>query len=198
VEAGEGGPRQGQNGQRQERVVEPEATASVDTHRTHVLTNGRSSQLFSATQMHLGGRPWSRRSVVLLAAAVVLSAGCGSSPQRLQLAHLLERLATARAGLAENPPLTGANCDDVGDVKSHLAGEPGLDVERPAWVELRASSDALEAACGQADLLEQPAGSSPAVFAARARWQAGLQHELDLACEHLRRAAGALQQPAPC
>jgi hypothetical protein len=57
----------------------------------------------------------------------------------------------------------------------------------------------LLAVCGQASLLEQPAGSDSASwYAARERWQRGVQRELGAACEHLREAAVALERARPC
>ena len=134
----------------------------------------------------------------VLAASVILLSGCLPDPQRLQLQQRLAQLAVARLGLQQSPPQTTSNCDQVADVKSHLAGEPGLVNEQPAWSELRASVDALQAVCGQAVLLEQPAADSAVLVAARARWQQGIQRELLIACEHLRRAAAALGNATPC
>jgi hypothetical protein len=128
----------------------------------------------------------------------LLASGCLADPQRLQLAHLLGELQQDRAALGQSPPQITSTCDQVADVKSRLAGEPGLGTIQPAWSELRASTDALQAVCGQAILLAAPAGDSAATQAARARWQAGLARELDVACQHLRQAAGALDQAPPC
>jgi hypothetical protein len=136
--------------------------------------------------------------VVLLSGWLLLAAGCLPDPQRLQLEQRLGQLAAARAGLQQSPPQTTSNCDEVADIKSHLAGEPGLYGEQPAWSELRAAVDALQAVCGQAVLVEQPAPESAVLTAARARWQQGIQRELGLACEHMRQAAAALGSAPPC
>jgi hypothetical protein len=136
---------------------------------------------------------------VLLPLLLLISAACVANPQRIQMEQLLQQLGAARAALAEVPPRTGSTCDAVGDVESRLLGEPGLVDVKPAWSSLHDGAVALLAVCGQASLLEQPAGSdSAAWYAARARWQAGLERELGVACDHLEAAADALQQPAPC
>ena len=41
-------------------------------------------------------------------------------------------------------------------------------------------------------LLAQPSTDSPALLAARERWQHGIQREMAVACDHLRAAAAAL------
>jgi hypothetical protein len=129
----------------------------------------------------------------------LVSSACVPNPQRVQMAQLLDRLGTSRAALAQVPPRTGSTCDEVGDVESRLLGEPGLVDVSPAWSSLHDGALALLAVCGQASLLEQPAGSdSAAWYTARERWQSGLVHELGLACDHLRTAASALERPAPC
>jgi len=171
--------------------------------RTYVPTNARSSQYFRAAQQRLdrraAGRP--RRAAGLLGILLglsVLASGCLADPQRQQLGRLLGELQQDREALGQTPPHITSTCDQVADVKSRLAGEPGLGTIQPAWSELRASTDALQAVCGQAILLAAPAGDSAATVTARARWQAGLARELDVACQHLRRAASSLDQGPPC
>ena len=139
-------------------------------------------------------------STVLLASVLlVVVTGCLVDPQRTQAGQLLDRLSSARAALMQTPPPTGFPCDDVADVKSRLMGEPGLVDVRPAWPALRAAADALEAVCGQAVLLAVPVGdTSAALVTGRARWQDGLQRQLDLACDNLRSAAAALGRATPC
>lgn len=178
--------------------------------RTDVLTNERSSQDFlrpHAAQRHLGRRdPQTAPALaragqfggLLLLMLGLLGAGCLPDPQRLELGGLFDRLLVARSALGQSPPRTDATCDDVADVKSHLAGEPGLEHEQPAWSALRASTDALQAVCGQATLLEQPYMPTATLSAARARWQAALERELGVACDHLRQAADALGRGTAC
>jgi hypothetical protein len=52
--------------------------------------------------------------------------------------------------------------------------------------------------CGQSALLAQPSTGSAAVVQARGRWQAGMQRDMALACDHLRQAAAALKRDATC
>jgi hypothetical protein len=131
--------------------------------------------------------------VALLAVAV----GCLPDPHRAQSVELLDRLATARGMFAERPPRADEACQAVGDVQTRLLGEPGLVDIQPAWTQLRDAADALHAVCGQNMLLGQPSTESPAMVQARARWQQGIQREMSLACDHLRRAAAALAHTTP-
>lgn len=144
---------------------------------------------------------WHRRVSNGLALALLLVlTGCLPDPQRIQAEQLLDRLVAARVALAETPPRMGASCDDVAEVKSRLMGEPGMKRIQAAWPALRDSADALEAVCGQAQLLAVPAAGtdSAALAAARARWQDGVSRQLALACDNLRAAATGLGREAPC
>jgi hypothetical protein len=140
--------------------------------------------------------------LVSVAASLLVGSACLPliNPQQREADQLLDRLAAARAGLAERPPRLGATCDDVADVKSRLLGEPGLLATQPAPVLLTAA-DALQAVCGQATLLAVPIDAdwlTPAVTAARARWQGGLTRQLTVACDSMRQAAVQLGRAAPC
>jgi hypothetical protein len=153
-----------------------------------------------------GGTNASRRqrTALLLGGFALVLLLCGNAclpnTQDREAGQLLDRLAAARAGLAASPPVLGATCDDIADVKSRLLGEPGL-VNLASWSSLRDAADALQAVCGQATLLAvsvSDAASSPAVLTARVRWQQGLARELDLACEDMRQGAAALARTSPC
>jgi hypothetical protein len=128
---------------------------------------------------------------------VLLASGCLADPQRVQTVDLLDRLTHARGELATFPPPKDA-CNEIGDVETRLYGEPGLTEVEPAWSELADAAHALQAVCGQDILLVQPVTGSSALEAARARWSAGQQRELGVACDHLRAAASALSRDAPC
>jgi hypothetical protein len=133
-----------------------------------------------------------------LGALLLGTAACLPSPQVHQLNDLLDRLATARTDFAD-PHLLQPACDAVGDVQNRLYGEPGLTSVQPAWSTLRDAAAALQAVCGQATLLRQATAPSAASEQARQRWQAGVQRELSVACDHLRAAAQALGRTArPC
>jgi hypothetical protein len=110
---------------------------------------------------------------------------------------LLDRLATARVALQQNPPPRDA-CSEVGDVETRLYGEPGLMEMQPTWSRLANAAHALQAVCGQTALLAQPISGSPALEAARAEWLSGIQRELGVACDHLRAAAISLDRYSPC
>jgi hypothetical protein len=86
----------------------------------------------------------------------------------------------------------------MGDIETRLYGEPGLVEVQPAWSRLANAAHALQAVCGQTALLAQPITGSPALERARAEWQQGIQRETDVACDHLRAAAIALNRRAPC
>ena len=138
--------------------------------------------------------------LVSVAVSLLVGSACLVDPQQREASQLLDRLTAARAGLSESPPVLGATCDDVADVKSRLLGEPGLLATPPAPVLLNAA-DALQAVCGQATLLAVPIDATwltPAVTAARTRWQGGLTRQLGLACDSMRQAAVQLGQAAPC
>ena len=138
------------------------------------------------------GRIW--LSVVLAACTT----GCLADPHRVQTVELLDRLTQARGMFVDQPVRADEACTMVGDAQSRLFGEPGLIDVQPAWTELRDATDALQAVCGQSALLAQPSTGSVAVVQARGRWQAGMQREMALACDHLRQAAAALKRDATC
>jgi hypothetical protein len=127
----------------------------------------------------------------------VLSGGCLAMPQRDQTVDLLDRMAVVRVQLQQNPPPTQA-CIEMGDIETRLYGEPGLVEVQPAWSQLANAAHALQAVCGQTALLAQPITGSAALERSRAEWQAGIQHETEVACDHLRAAAVALNRGAPC
>jgi len=140
--------------------------------------------------------------VTALGAVVVLlgfaASGCLADPRRLQSADLLDHLGSARTLLMQQPPSVQDGCNVVGDVQTRLYGEPGLVDVQPAWSELRGAADALQAVCGESTLLQLPSTGSVAIEAAQTRWQAGVQREIGVACDHLRAAASALGRSAPC
>jgi hypothetical protein len=106
-------------------------------------------------------------------------------------------MAAVRVMLEQNPPPPEA-CTEMGDIETRLYGEPGLVEVQPAWSQLSNAAHALQAVCGESGLLAQPITGSSALEAARAEWQAGIQRETDVACQHLRAAAIALNRAAPC
>lgn len=134
---------------------------------------------------------------MLLAALLTLSAGCLVSPRRTQTLSLLDQLDDARSLFREQPPRFEEACTEVGDVQTRLYGEPGLH-DQPGWTRLRDAANALNSVCGQDTLLAQPSTGSPAMQAAQARWQQGIQRELSVACDHLRAAATELGRANPC
>jgi hypothetical protein len=127
-----------------------------------------------------------------------LATACLPEPQRLQSVTLLDQLTTARAMFGQQPVNADLACNIVGDVQTRLYGEPGLAELRPAWQALGQAAEALQAVCGQHNLLEQASTNSPTELQARQRWQAGMQREIGIACDHLREAASALDRPTPC
>jgi len=136
---------------------------------------------------------------VLAALALVwLTAGCLPDSQRVQMGALFDQLVSARTLLGEQPPRAEQACTTVGDVHTRLTGEPGLVDVRPAWPALRDATQALQAVCGQNIMLGQPSTDSAASTQARQRWQQGIQREISVACDHLRKAAAALDRAQPC
>jgi hypothetical protein len=131
-------------------------------------------------------------------ALLALVSGCLADPHRAQSVDLLDQLTSARGIVADQPSRADEACNMVGDVQTRLFGEPGLVDVQPAWSQLRDAAAALQAVCGQTALLAQPSTESPAMVQARARWQAGIQREMALACDHLRQAAVALGRGTPC
>jgi hypothetical protein len=136
--------------------------------------------------------------LILCVLTVVLTSGCVANPQRLQTVALLDNLVGARSMLAEQPPRANPACTMFGDVQTRLYGEPGLSNVQPAWSALRDAATALNAVCDQNTLLKQPSNGSVALLDGRTRWQLGIQREMNVACDHLREAAVALQQQPPC
>lgn len=130
-------------------------------------------------------------------AVILLASGCLADPQRAQSADLLDRLASVRTLLQQNPPPAEA-CVTVGDIETRLYGEPGLVEVQPTWSRLADAAHALQAVCGQTALLAQPISGSPALEAARAEWLAGIQRELGVSCDDLRAAALSLNRDSPC
>ena len=137
------------------------------------------------------------RGITILCLALLITTGCLTDPHRTQSVDLLERLVVARTALQQNPPPADA-CSEVGDVETRLYGEPGLVEMQPTWSQLANAAHALQAVCGQTALLAEPISGSPALETARARWLDGIQHELGVACDHLRAAATSLARAAPC
>lgn len=127
-----------------------------------------------------------------------LVSGCAPDPQRVQSVELLGQLVGAHEMFSARPPEARAACDAVGDVQTRLNYEPGLTSVRPAWTELSEAAGALQAVCGHSTMLALPAIDSPAVAVADERWEQSYQQENDVACEHLRAAAVALDRPDPC
>jgi len=127
----------------------------------------------------------------------LLASGCLADPQWTQTADLLDRLASVRTSLQQNPPPAVA-CTEVGDIETRLYGEPGLEEIQPTWSRMADAAHALQAVCGQTALLAQPISGSPALEAARAGWLDGIQHELSVSCDDLRAAASSLNRDSPC
>jgi hypothetical protein len=135
---------------------------------------------------------------VVAVLVALLSMACAPEPYRAQNDELLDQLDRARGMLAEQPPRVSEACNVVGDVQTRLYGEPGLVDVKPAWPQLRDAADALQAACGDGTWLGMPSTETPAITAARLRWQQGIQREIGVACDHLRAAATALAHGTPC
>jgi hypothetical protein len=190
VEIGQQHPQQTQQPERQQWVIDPEPAARISNH-----ANIRSHE------QAFGCKNYSRhRRVSMLATGVLVllvTTGCLANPQRDQSRELLDQLTRARQRLSQPSPLLEA-CSMVGDVETRLYGEPGLVDVQPAWSQLADAAHALQAVCGQSTLLAQDALDTPAVVTAQQSWRQGVQHELGVACDHLRAAAAALEREAPC
>jgi hypothetical protein len=158
--------------------------------RTDVLTNACSAAR-RASATNASRYAW-------LLGLLAIGAGCLADPHRVQSVELLDRLTQARRLITEERSTADDACNMVGDVQTRLFGEPGLSDVQPAWTQLREAADALQAVCGQSALLAQPSTGSPAMVQARGRWEAGIQREMALACDHLREAAAALDRGSPC
>ena len=124
-----------------------------------------------------------------------LLVGCLPDPQRAQSVELWRQLVSARAEFSTDMQQA---CDDVGEVQTRLYGEPGLRDTQTGWPSLRDAAAALQTVCGQRTLLAQGSNGSPALEAARENWQAGVDREMAIACDHLRAAAHELGQPEAC
>jgi hypothetical protein len=136
--------------------------------------------------------------LIVIALIVPMTVGCLADPQRLQSVELFDRLVIARQAFSAQPTGDADACTAVGDVQTRLVGEPGLSGRQLPWAALLDAAEALEAVCGQATLLGQRSNGSPAMIVARQRWERGIQRELDVACDHLRVAAVALNRARPC
>ncbi|GAC1316346.1 MAG: hypothetical protein NVSMB2_09060 [Chloroflexota bacterium] len=144
----------------------------------------------AATQTHIG-------LYVALVTIASVSAGCLPDPHHIQAQALFDQLSRARVAFT-NPATLEDGCNTVGEVQTRLVGEPGLAEHEHGYDALRNAAAALQAVCGQGTLLREATAPTAASAAARARWTAGISHELDLACEHLRTAAGDLDRQPPC
>jgi len=190
VEAGDQDPEQAEESQNKERVVQPENAAGISSHPN------------ACSDEHLFERKALRRhkritTAFLWATLVFAATACLPDPQRTQSVALLERLVDARTSLSEQPPRADQACTTVGDAQTRLTGEPGL-VDVPGWPALHQAAQALQAVCGQHIMLGQPSTDSPAMLEAKQRWQDGIQREMSTACDHLRKAATALDRARPC
>jgi hypothetical protein len=198
VKPGDDDPQQAQQSHHEEWVIDPQSAARIYSHH--------SERMF--VEHAFDGKPAARHKRVsgrtTFAVALVvglLVAGCLPDPHRTQSVDILDRLIRARALFNEQPPPIDKACGILGDVETHLFGEPGLSQLQPAWSALRDATRALESTCGQNTLLALPARNgknSQTLREARLRWQDGIQREMTLACDHLRLAAQALNRPAPC
>jgi hypothetical protein len=159
--------------------------------------------MFSRTAVRIQAAPAAQsrngvRRVLVLLLSTVLMSGCLPDPHHAQAVQLLDQLVFARGMFNAQPPRPVDGCNAVGDVQTRLLGEPGLSTLEPAWTELFDAAEALQAVCGQSTLLAQPGTPSPAVEDARRRWERGIEREISVACDHLQRAAAALQRPMRC
>ncbi len=224
MEARDDDPQQTQQSHTKERVVEPQPAACIKNHQNtcsvehtfgrkvaarykRITTPAQVSSDAPQRRRRASGGVAARRRRILTDGVVVaplmvtliwLTAGCLPDPQRVQMAGLLDQLASARAMLGEQPPQTEAACEMIGSVQTRVWGEPGLVAVQPAWAALRDAASALIAVCGQSKMLEQPTNESLALTQARQRWERGIQREIGLACDQLRRAAAALDRAQPC
>jgi hypothetical protein len=195
VEVGHQHPQQTQQPEGQKRVVDPEPAVRVRYHHANI----RSHEHLFACKNYGRHRRVTMRGALLAVGLLWMTAtaGCLANPQLAQTRDLLDQLTRARISLGAEPAQAEA-CAAVGDVETRLYGEPGLVDVQPAWSQLAEAAHALQAVCGQGTLVTQQAVDSPAVGAARERWQLGIQRELGVACDHLRAAASALDRRAPC
>lgn len=205
MEAGDQNPEQAEESQNKERVVQPENTAGISSHPNacsdeHLFERKAKPQHKRITSHFPQRGPWGEQRsarLLLVATLVALASGCLADPQRTQSVALLERLVDTRTSLSEQPPRASGACTTVGDVQTRLTGEPGL-VNVSAWPALHQAAQALQAVCGQNIMLGQPSLDSVAIAEAQKRWQLGIQREISVACDHLRKAATALDRAQPC
>jgi hypothetical protein len=197
VEAGDQYPEETQESQDKERVVEPQPAARIYNHPN--ACSGEHLFQCKAGRQHKCITSLTRWPLVAAPLMLVwLTAACLPDARRLQLGDLFDQLVSAQRLLGEQPFQPADACITVGDVQTRLAGEPGLVDVRPTWPALRDAAVALNAVCGQATLLNQPATDSEALAQARERWQQGIQREIGVACDYLRAAAAALDRTQPC
>jgi hypothetical protein len=190
VQVGDQHPQQAQQAEDQERVIDPQSAAHIIGHANACSPE----RMFECKN----GRRHNRITALVLLGLMLAATGCLPDPRLARTGELLDQLSSARGMLDEQPPRVQDGCGLVGTTSTRLYGEPGLVDVRMAWPELREAAYALQAVCGQDILLAQPSTGSPAVLAAHARWQQGIQREMGVACDHLRAAAAALNRPLPC
>jgi hypothetical protein len=188
-------PQETQQPEDQQRIVDPQTAAHISQHANvcsyeHPFWCKDDGRHKGVTIRWAG---WLATAIGLM-----LVSSCLADPQHRQTVDLLDALSTARGILSQQPARLDEACNAVGDVQTRLYGEPGLVNVQPAWSQLRHAADALNAVCGQATLLDQPAPDSAAIRAAHQRWESGIQREMGVACDHLRAAAVALNRDAPC
>ncbi|MCA1647677.1 MAG: hypothetical protein LC797_20180 [Chloroflexi bacterium] len=193
MHAGDHDPEQAQESQDQERIIEPQPAACINTHQNTCSVEHPFGRKIAGRYKRI------TRPLLLATIAVLwLTAACLPDPQRGQSAALLDQLVAVRATLGAQPLPQEDACNTVGDVQSRLSGEPGLPDVHGTWPALRDAARALQAVCGQSALLTWPATDSVVLGQARQRWGQGIQREIGIACDHLRAAASALDRAPPC
>ncbi len=129
---------------------------------------------------------------------MLLLVACAPDPRPAEAVRLLDGLDAAIVSLADDATSAAAACGAAESVSTRLEGVPGLSDLRPTYPALRRASDALAAACGQAQLALLPADDVLLVVQrAQARWRLGVRQNLALACQALGDAARSLARPAP-
>jgi hypothetical protein len=192
VQAGDQDPQQTQQTQNEERIVEPQPAASINSHQNACSYERVFGFKRVRRHKHVTG-------LLVFAALASFVAGCLPDPQKIQSVDLLDRLVGAREMFSQQPPRVDDGCNVVGEVQTRLLGEPGLSTVGPAWTALREAADALQSTCGQNVMLAQPSKyETQALRQTRQRWQEGILRETRVACDHLRKAASALGRPVPC
>jgi hypothetical protein len=196
VQVGDQHPQETQQPEDQQGIVDPQAAAHISQHAN--ACSYEHPFWCKAHGRHKGVTIRRARRLAVAIGLMLLVSSCLADPQHGQSVDLLDGLSTARGVLSQQPARLEEACNAVGDVQTRLYGEPGLVNVQPAWSQLRHAADALNAVCGQATLLDQPAAESAAIRAAHQRWESGIQREMAVACDHLRAAAAALNRDAPC